>query len=250
MNKRNSKLAEDALIQSGGALGGVIVGAVIGGPPGAYIGSVVGPVVTSVVKGLIGPKEKERVERVHELAKLKYIKLSEKSLLRKDISYEKLTTLIEGTLLSARSSYEEKKVPLLANLVAVAPFTNTPIDNLNQTLNQAERMTYRQLCLLAIVERNHWKGELELSSRPFYQEESKKNHELSEGVYQDLNLMIVDGTLGMTSDDGKSIMMSSGVGYVVPARLIPMYAGRLLINGLDLYSIPDTDLKPLIQVLK
>lgn len=250
MNKRSRDLAEDAFIDSGSALGAVIVGGVFGGPSGAYVGTVVAPIVANIVKGLLGPREVERVERVHKLAVEKYKVLLTRSSLRKDIPIEKLAALVEGTLLSARSAYEEKKIPLMANLIAKAPFTNTPIDNLTQTLNQAERMTYRQLCLLSIVEKNSWKKELNLTSKPFMQEEKKHFNELAEGVYQDLNVMLVDGTIGMISDEGKSVMMSSGVGFITPAQLIPLYPGRVLVNGLDLSGLPDSELDYLIKVLR
>lgn len=250
MTKDNKELVEDAFIQSGSALGGALVGGIIGGPPGAYVGAVITPIATNIVKGLLGPKEIMRVDKVRDMAIQKYQEIKKKSPLRKDVSVEDLAPLVEGTLLSARNAYEEKKVPLLANLVAKAPFTNTPIDNLNQTLLQAERMSYRQLCLLAIIESNSWKGEWDLSAKPFKDEEQKHFKEIAEGIYSDLNLMIADGTIAMTSEGRKSIMMSAGVGFIVPALLIPLYPGRLLVNGLELSSIPHSELDYLAAELR
>ncbi|MFH1244454.1 MAG: hypothetical protein V1487_02710, partial [bacterium] len=187
---------------------------------------------------------------VRNLAIKKYHEIEKFSKPRSNIPMSDLEALVEGTLLATRNSYEERKVPLLANLIAKAPFTNTPIENLNHTLVEAERLTYRQLCILKVIDKNQWKGELNLSDVPFQDEEHKQFNEYAEGVYQDINLLIVNGIVGMMSENGKYAMMASGTGLIVPATLRTLYPGRLLVNGLELSGISDTEVSTLIEILR
>ncbi len=242
---------------AGGAVFGMIVGNAIGGPEGVllggYWGTVVTPIITSLAKTYLLPRELKRMELVYNLGKEKYNKLLKQGAKhRKDILLEQSICLTEGILLKSKDSYEEKKIPLLANLVAHSPFTNTPIDNMLQTLHEADRLSYRQLCLLSIIDSNGYgkdRIKLKLSKSPFIEEKNKHLNELALGVYQDLNLMIVDGII-MIANENSNAMMAAGTQYIVPYNLRLLYPGTLLVNGLELSSIPDCDINPLIKILK
>lgn len=58
----------------------------------------------------------------------------------------------EGALMVAQRTYQEKKIPFLGNLLASISF-DKEIDggNANLLLRQAEAISYRQLCILALL---------------------------------------------------------------------------------------------------
>ncbi|MFA6602689.1 MAG: hypothetical protein WCT01_02690 [Candidatus Shapirobacteria bacterium] len=131
MTKNKNKLLDDTTLEVGsnaiGSAVGMITGGVIGGPVGAAVGSYWGtvftPVITNLAKRLLSPQELERMELVQKLGKKKFEENINKGCkVRKDVSREQLTQLAEGILLTSRDAYEEKKIPLLANLVATTPF--------------------------------------------------------------------------------------------------------------------------------
>jgi hypothetical protein len=229
------------------------LGRTIGGPVGSVLGSywgaVVTPVMANLAKRLLSPKELERMELVQKLGLKKFDENIRKGCkLRTDIQIKKFSELAEGILLTSRNAYEEKKIPLLVNLIANAPFTNTPLENMTQTLHEAERMSYRQLCLLAIIDKQEY-GDIGLRSLPFGKEKAKHLNEFARGVYQDLNLMIVDGVIAMIISKEVGPVIASGVGTIVPSELVLLYPGDLLVNGLELAGIPESEKKPLIRIL-
>ena len=262
MAKKKTPIVENTSIEAvsaaGGVLFGMAVGNAVGGSVGAavggYWGAVVTPVMASLAKSLLIPRQLERMERVHELGKQKYKAALEKgSRPRAGISFEEYVQFTEGILLTSKDTYEEKKIPLLANLVAHTPFTNTPIDNMLQTLHEAERLSYRQLCLLSVIDHNDYerdREQLALSKVPFRNEKDKHLNELAEGVYQDLNLMVVDGIIAMVASEEAGAMMASGAQFITPYDLRLLYPGRLLVNGLELAGISKDETLPLIDVLR
>lgn len=67
-------------------------------------------------------------------------------------NHSEAAEIYEGVLLKAKNEHEEKKAKLLANLFANTAFHSevTPAVA-NYFLKMAERLTYRQLCLLAFI---------------------------------------------------------------------------------------------------
>jgi hypothetical protein len=149
------------------AVGGV-AGAATGEPAGAALG-VGAPIV---IRGLtwavgefrqrvLGQREAYRVATVAKLARSKYEEnINKGKELRDDDFFLKdeatgrtsADEIIEGTLLAAQREHEERKIPYYANLVANLPFERV-IDRYggNFLLRTAQDLSYRQLCLLALV---------------------------------------------------------------------------------------------------
>jgi hypothetical protein len=61
--------------------------------------------------------------------------------------------LFEGVLLKCKNEHEEKKLRFVSNIFANAAFLNVPAADANAILSMAERLTYRQICVLAAVGR-------------------------------------------------------------------------------------------------
>jgi hypothetical protein len=148
------------------------VGGGAGFATGGPIGGAVGAAAPLVNRGLLravrefrervlGQREAFRVLTVAQCAKAKYEKniMEGKQLRSDDFFLEDEATgrssadeIIEGTFLAAQREHEERKVPYYANLVANLPF-EPAVDRYtaNLLLRTAQELSYRQLCLLALV---------------------------------------------------------------------------------------------------
>lgn len=204
-----------------------------------------------ILSRVLTQKEKDRVDKVYEMAIRQIVqKIESGSSPRKDLNKERYIELTEGTLLKAKDSYEEKKLPLIANLLAAAPFTNTPVENMNQTLIYAEQLSYRQLCEIAVVGQNEWAGELKLSNKPLAQVENKKRYdELITGIYAEVNHLLVLGLIGQELSKGSGPATPSGMFMFAPASLKLLYPGRLLYNGLRLDEVDMRVFKQVVSAL-
>ena len=63
--------------------------------------------------------------------------------------------LFEGVLLKCKSEHEEKKARYIGNVFANAVFSNESPGHVNLILGIVDRMTYRQLCLTALIGRRN-----------------------------------------------------------------------------------------------
>lgn len=150
---------------SGGA--GALIGLSVAGAPGALGGAMLAPYLELGLKELLSDigsrtlsvKESKRVgtAAVHALNRIcERIIAGDKP--REDAFFQGLQddrspaeTVFEGALMVSRLQWEEKKVPWIGNIYANAVFSNFSPEIINRVLILAERMTWQQLKLTAIV---------------------------------------------------------------------------------------------------
>lgn len=230
-----------ALLQTG------IIVALQGDPAAAMAAAAVTTAVSDVAKQFLSPREGERLQTVVSLAIQQIAaRRAEGTEPRTDLDPSQLTELLDGTLHAAKDSYEAKKLPLLANLLAAAPFTGTPLVNLVGSLYLAESLTYRQLCILAVLKPYEpWPGpELTTDNIETLMGDEPLT-ESKEGILQDLlHLMSVGLVRGPTN-----LMTITATGDVSPATLQLTYQARLLHNGMRLQTVPTEDLTEILAVL-
>ena len=208
-----------------------------------------------ISKRLISPSEIKRMRKTYKYFLIRYKKIeknkqNKKALLIK-INKEKYRELFEGALLKAKESYEEKKLPLIGYLIANSLFTNTPITNNIQSLIYAEQLSYRQLCIIAVIGQNEWQGFHKLTDKPLYKQDRKNLFdEEIEGIYSDLNHLLALGIIGQELSPGAGPTIPSGMFFIAPALLKLQYAGRLLHNGMMLDSINKKDIIKIVQLLR
>lgn len=254
IKKKLPQLVKDLSIDAAASAVGVKVGFLVGGVPGALAGAIINPVISDIGKRLLSKKEKTRMEIVVSLAKKiikEKIEKGAKPIPDKDI--KSLQELSEGVLLTARQSYEEKKLPLLASLVATAPFTSTPEGNMVQTLIYAEQLSYRELCVLAVIGWNEWEKPSKLSNQSLYSLKEKKSlpDEKTQGIYEDINHLLVLGIIGQVFDkETGGPAVASGSLFITPASLVLLYPGKLLFNGMQLDDVIEEDFSEIVEVLK
>lgn len=250
MKKIADKELAELSIDAGSGLVGVVAGLTIAGPPGAILGAIVTPVAGRLLKRILTKREKSRIQKTIELSSQKFEENIKKGAgLRKDLNVLQFQQLTEGILLKAKDTYEEKKIPLIANLLANAPFTSTPLDNLNQSLIYAEQLSYRQLCLIAIIGTG-WGEKVGLTDKPLIKQDKKMQlDETVEGVYSDLNHLLVLGILGQVFSKEAGPAIASGMYLISPANLELLYPGRLLYNGMLLGAMDLSELNSFIKIL-
>jgi len=149
---------------SGGAVGGVL-GFLMAGPVGAAVGGAAGPVLTRTINfvaqeiknRVLGKREEARIGATIVFASQKIQEnLKEGQQVRNDDFFTKDSThrsaaeeILEGVLLASQQEHEEKKLKYVGNLLANIAF-HPEIDRAqaNLLVRLAERLSYRQLCLL------------------------------------------------------------------------------------------------------
>ena len=171
--KRAAQSADDkrfGVVEAGsdlaGSLGGAGAGLLVAGPPGALIGAALGPAIKNgilVVYERIQGRQRERVgatvEFIAEDAKRREDDgdgprddgfFDERDGLRPDAE-----ELLEGVLLQAANSHEERKVPLLGRLYsAVAHDPSVSTATATYLTRLACELTYRQLVALSVFARH------------------------------------------------------------------------------------------------
>lgn len=150
-----------------GGLAGSAIGLFVAGPPGALIGGAAAPLFTrtfrkvavEVKSRFLGPREEVRIGGVLAFAAKRIEEnLSKGQQVRQDGFFDTpprdraaAEEIVEGILLAAQREHQEKKLQFYGNLVANVAF-HPEIDRTqaNLLLKLAERVTYSQMCLLAI----------------------------------------------------------------------------------------------------
>jgi hypothetical protein len=72
-----------------------------------------------------------------------------------------------------------------------------PLLNIHQTLVNAERLSYRQLCIVSVHEPHSPEtNPHNLAPLPYHAERSKQFHESVAGVYEDVYYLMAQGFVG------------------------------------------------------
>lgn len=251
--KDYGKFTKEVAIDAGSGVAGAGVGLAAAGPLGALIGGATAPILADVLKRFLSKREKSRVKRVAEIAnRLIQKQIDQGSKPTANAKNRRMSELFEGTLLAAKEEYEEKKIPLLANLFARAPFTNTPLDNIVQSLILAEQLSYRQLCVVSVIGRNQWDNSFNFSTKPLPYSLTGRGtpDEKTQGIYEDVNYLLVLGLIGQVFNKGARPAVASGTHFIAPANLTLLYPGLLLFNGMLLDEVDKECTDEIIKALQ
>jgi hypothetical protein len=144
--------------------GGAAVGMIVAGPAGAVAGAAAGWATEELVRAgveitqrWLSPRAEVRVGAVFRLADDEIsVRLMAGEEPREDLRAEitpgrsAAAELVEAALIAAAQTYEERKIPYMAHLLAAVPFERSlGHADANQLLATAEYLTYRQLVILA-----------------------------------------------------------------------------------------------------
>lgn len=157
---RVRKLAGDVA----GDVGGAAVGLLLGGPTGAVAGAASGPLLAEAARKVFGDiagrflsnREEIRIADAAFYATSEIAgRLESGEQLRQDDFFTSdksgrsdAEEVFEGVLIKCKNEHQEKKAPFLGYLFANVAFSSVSVSNANAILKLAERMSYRQFCIL------------------------------------------------------------------------------------------------------
>ena len=256
MNKDNV----ESVKTTASAIAGSIVEAVTGGVTLGAAGAVVGKVVGDVGERFLSKKEKNRIANAEDSAKsLIKTRLDSGEQLRNDDFFQTDQNLaeevFEGVLLTAKNTWEEKKVPYLGYFFANIAFDETCKQyEANQLLRLAESLSYPQMVLLSLFDRND--NKFNLSLHPLISMNSSLQQNIggdSEALViticelcNSFNLVKIDHQGGRIRQAGTNELLTD----IIPAQAKLSKNGKRLHDLLALSKIPDQDLEHIAQYLR
>lgn len=151
-----------------GEVVGIGVGALVAGPAGAIGGAVLGSVASHALLSvkneflgrLLTAKEQQRVLSVADMTRSTIERnLNQGKTPRDDGFFDgsvddrsSAEEIFEGTLIAAQREYEERKLPLLANLTANIAFDESISPGMaNRLLKLAAELTYQEILVLRVL---------------------------------------------------------------------------------------------------
>lgn len=231
------------------------LGFMAAGPVGAFAFGVGGAVASKVLtyignelsERLLAPREKVRIGATLALAAQEIgerIKKGEK--VRSDGFFDKndagqsqAEELAESVLLKSQRETEEKKIPLLAHLLANISFSpEISVALGEQMIKATDLLTYRQLCILRLTV---LREKVQLRKTDYRAEKS-----FSRELYQVLHECYDLYSKGFVNN-GSSVAL--GMTDLIPSEMSVQGVGRDIYNWMQLWQIPEGDIKPLISVL-
>jgi hypothetical protein len=251
-----------SLLSHGSKIAGAAVGGAVGsltGPAGTVAGAAVGAavgeacvvVLDDIAQRVLSPREEQRVAGVAALA---IDNIREQLLWRqrrdddffeaKAGSPSPAEEVFEGVLLAAKQEHEQLKLPYLANFysnLVFMPYIKKA--EANFLLSIAEGLTYRQFCLLSLIDQiASFKTRDEPWSRnkPMHPE----SHETTlEALYLYQKQLV--GSFSINEGRGENIYQP---GLVIPAFAIISGPGVKLAALLGLHAIPKVELEHIASV--
>jgi hypothetical protein len=255
----------EALLEAGSEIAGSVTGAAIGllaaGPPGALLGATAGPIVARLVRRVggelqervLGERERARVgaAAAYALTNIKGL-LEEGQELRQDGFFEAADgaerpaaeEVFEGVLLRARDAYEEKKIEYLGYLFTTVAFRpEISAADANQILAIADRLTYRQLVVLAVLSDEDDRARLR--DRDYRSEEDRRRLTVAEiGLLTEVYSLQQQA---LVMHESGSVML--GITDVKPRKLRPSGIGQVVYGAMGLRRIPREDREEVISLL-
>ncbi|MHB1808119.1 MAG: hypothetical protein ACYCU0_02340 [Solirubrobacteraceae bacterium] len=244
-------------IECGAELAGASVGAAIGlvgGPPGAIGGATVGVAATRLIRRLgadiqerlLAPRQRMRAGAAFAVAAEEISRrLQAGELLRADGFFDTSANgrpaadeLLEGVLLAAADAYEERKVECLGKLYAALAFDETiSRAHANYTIALAQRLTYRQFALMAVI----WDRDIEPIAEAAMQEEPSKQLLFSDELAIEVDELERLGLVGRGVPGGSpqrrgaAFVDASGVGI---RGLTLTGPGKRLYDLMEFHNMP------------
>lgn len=257
----------------GGSASGAALGFIINGPAGALAGSASSPILISLFKKvgseiterILGHREQVRIGAAYVIALERIAeRINQGDEPRSDGFFDAdvgqrsaAEEILEGILLAAQREHEEKKVKFYGRLLANLAF-EVGVDRgyANFLLGFAQRMSYRQLCIISIFGRKD-----EMPKKPRPEEPAYIKSELSINSFRlnpqlsNDNLLRVPLEMAIP-DLALEIIELKNYGIFEKPLLDPEISGsysqldlseigKILFNLMDLKSISMIDLVPI-----
>jgi hypothetical protein len=258
-NEKTKKLIENGVEIAGAAVGGAL-GFLAAGPIGSAAAAAGAHTITKVISHigselhdrLLGHRERVRVgaTTVYAIESINE-KLRSGGRLREDGFFKCYNSnrssadeIFEGALIQSKTSYEERKIRYIGAFISNVAFNqNISSDRANYFLKLVDRLTYRQLQLLVIINNSE---KLNLRCHDL------KNVNTSPEMWsllQEIN-ELHDLSLLRQLNDKQERDMFWGLGAIKPQKMKLTRIGLDLLENFELYKIPDEENKKIAEMLK
>ncbi len=229
-------------------LAGALTSGFVHGPLGPALGISVATVCAEVLDRLLSERQEARAILVLEAAATRMKQLeAEGQQLRDDDFFREVTDrhdfeeVAEQVLMSAMNDSQEKKAPLYGALLAHIAFQpQIDRDSAHHLVKLAQELSYRQLCLFALIGRkDRFTLPNERRGGPLKPETWSAFDEFDRIGYAQLELVLAP-------PDAPGLLPTN---LNAPASSMLSTKGRLLHDLMDLETIPDEELRSLAEVL-
>lgn len=241
-NERAEKISEIGAEISGALIGGAI--RLLAGPAGSVGGALAGTVITRVTKELaqrfLSSKETQRIEKGLTFIGYKIASNIQNQIpLRADGFFDPDSSgqsdadeILEAVLIKCKNEPQDKKLRFVANIFANVAFrADVSSTDAHYLLKISEDLTYRQLCLISLVEKGKEIGQR--FSWGWYLQQSQKEQTDPSFNAEQRKLTDYIHAMGNTEQ---------------PPFLQPL--GKLCYELMDLSEIPVEDLHEVAELIK
>lgn len=272
-DREDASRSRDAL-RTGGEATASALGAVLGsvaGPEGSVAGAALAPVAARPLRWaldefharVLAPRERGRVEKAAWII-IEEMRAREAGDRPRDDGFfddyeDRLSDaaeLLEGTLLHAARQYEERKVRHIALLWPnIERDTTISAAHANHLLKVADRVTYRQLAILAFfAEAQRPRSKWELAVIDLIGARSATGALPSRSLLAEMDELSSFGLLGVVQDGGLVAPVQATVGggrftasLLERTHLTPL--GETLHQVLSLSLVPETELEAVLEAM-
>lgn len=238
-----------------GPVSAAAIGLMVGGPGGALAGAGVARVLTTVFKRtcmeiydrVAAPREKIRagaaaayaLTRISERLKSGH-SLRDDKFFDAEVDRSSADEILEGIILKSRSAHEERKCRFIANIFVTIAFDPrfTP-ESVNHTLLVAERLTYRQLCLLHLFSDPQ---PLQLRDKDFRGEKGKNLDWETVSVLDEIYGLYQNSLVRCCKPGAKIGEALLGMSDIYPSWMVRTVPGNRLHYLMDLQLVDKNDL--------
>lgn len=249
--------------QTAGAAVSLVTGPVLGAGVGVALGEVFARVGLELYDRLLAPRQGARAAGALDVALVRVQERKEAGdRLREDGFFDAgpdgradAEEVLEGTLLTAANAYEERKVPHIGRLYANLAFDpSVSAAHANFLLRLADRLTYRQLTILAFFTKAQ-AGDYERAVLGLTAEASETGRRPSPALLAEMDDVSDERLLGIRQNNGTATPPDAtfgGSGWK-PGNVgsaAPMVVGETLHRLMDLDAIPDADLDAVLAELR
>ena len=251
----------DLAIEIASVIAGVKAASEAGNPDaGQAVGDYVKRNMYNLVSQFTNQRQAKRITDVTQLA-LNGIhrRLKDKEELRDDGFFERTIDrsyaeeALESVLLKARDEPEEKKIPYLGKLFENGCFDSSMDSGILHFLcKESENLTYRQLCVIKIA------NEMRERRYPLRSQSFQRFHTLKEirlnttseqfSTLAECVTLRIKGYIMFGFSETPGIELEA-LRYLIPNTMESLPTGTLMYEHMNLKSIPEADVLPVIKAL-
>ncbi|MEE8403476.1 MAG: hypothetical protein V3R93_06955 [Candidatus Hydrothermarchaeaceae archaeon] len=265
----SDKEKAESLISTGSEIAGTATGGAIGflagGPGGAAVGGALGVVISKgtikllsdISNRVLSKREEIRIGATAAFALMKIKShLDDGAVPRKDGFFDYMgkkrsnaEEVFEGVLLKAKNEHEEKKAEFLGNIYAnIAFFPGFSVGEANHLLQIAGNLTYRQMCILSLIEKKAQIQGIELKEKSYREVRESVLYETI-SILQETHGLHNLGLIVSKTNSQKTTAVLFGWVDIAPNRLSLTPMGKRYWEIMELHDIPEQDLEELARYL-